>query len=64
MLPEHSYLPYYTENVKHSLFRPGQIEAPRYQDSRHVKVGKVVIPYAPIAFTPQEIFLVPISVKG
>ena len=56
--------------VKQSHYRPGQAQRlsgdsgsqiPR--QSAH-EGGKVVIPYAPAAFTPQEIFLVLISVRG
>ena len=48
-----------------SLDRPWvfqEVEAPRFQDKRHMKV--VCQPYASAAFTPQEIFLVLISVRG
>jgi hypothetical protein len=40
-----------------------EVEAPRFLDNRHMKVVGCQ-PYAPAAFTPQEIFLVLISVRG
>jgi hypothetical protein len=40
-----------------------EVEAPRFLDSRHMKVAGCQ-PYAPAAFTPQKIFLVVISVRG
>jgi hypothetical protein len=40
-----------------------EVEALIFQDSRHVKVVGCQ-PYAPAAFTPQEIFLALISVRG
>ena len=40
-----------------------EAEIPRFQDSRHMKVVRLAA-YAPTAFTPQEIFLVLISVRG
>jgi hypothetical protein len=54
--------------VKQSYYRPGQaqrgsrkVEAPILQDIRHIKVVRLS---TPAAFTPQEIFLVLISVRG
>jgi hypothetical protein len=38
-------------------------EAPRFLDNRHIKVVSCQ-PYAPAAFTPQEIFLVLNSIRG
>jgi hypothetical protein len=55
--------------VKQSHYSPGQAHrvpggsAPRFLDNRHMKVVGCQ-PYAPAAFTPQEIFPVLISVKG
>jgi hypothetical protein len=40
-----------------------EVKAPRFLDNRHMKVVGCH-PYAPAAFTPQEIFLVLISVRG
>jgi hypothetical protein len=40
-----------------------KVEALRFLDNRHMKVAGCQ-PYAPAAFTPQEIFLVLISVRG
>ena len=40
-----------------------EVEAPRFQDSQHMKVVSCQ-PYIPATFTPQEIFLVLISVRG
>jgi hypothetical protein len=40
-----------------------EVKAPRFQDNRHMKVEGCQ-PYAMAAFTPQEIFLVLISVRG
>jgi hypothetical protein len=40
-----------------------EIEASRFLDNRHMKVVRLS-PYAPAAFTPQEIILVLISVRG
>lgn len=37
--------------------------APRFLNNSHTKVVKLQ-PYAPAVFSSQEIFLVPISVKG
>jgi hypothetical protein len=56
----------YKSNPITGLDRPRQFqeaEAPRFQDNRHMKV-EVCQPYAPAAFTPQEILLVLISVRG
>ena len=39
------------------------IEAPRFQGNRHMKVLGCQL-YAPATFTPQETFLVLISVTG
>jgi hypothetical protein len=40
-----------------------EVEAPIFQDIWHMKVVRFQ-PYAPAIFTPQEIFLVLISVRG
>jgi hypothetical protein len=40
-----------------------EVKAPRFLDNRHMTVVGCQ-PYAPAAFTHQEIFLVPISVRG
>jgi hypothetical protein len=56
--------------VKQSHYRPGQVlrvpGGSGFQISRQSSYegGKVVNPYAPAAFTPKEMFLVLISVKG
>jgi len=55
--------------VKLSVCRPGDsrfqdVEAPRFPDSRHMKLVRLSQPYASAAFTPHEIFLVLISVRG
>ena len=39
------------------------VEAPRFQDNWHMKVV-ICQPNAPAAFTPQEIFLLLISIRG
>ena len=55
-----------TSNPITGLDRPlglQEVEAPRFQDDRHMK-WKVCQPYTPAAFTPQEILLVLISVRG
>jgi len=52
--------------VKSSLYRPGQtqeVEAPRVQDSRHMKVVKLSALRTGRLY-PKEIFLVLISVRG
>jgi len=52
--------------LKQSLHRPWglqEVDAPRFQDIRHMKAWGCQ-PYAPAAFTTQEIFLVLISVRG
>ena len=41
---------------------PRGYEAPRFQDNQHKKVRLGCQPYTPATFTPQEIFLVLISV--
>jgi hypothetical protein len=40
-----------------------EVEAPRFLDKRHRKVVGFQ-PYVPAAFSPQEMFLVLISVRG
>jgi hypothetical protein len=58
------------KNVKQSHYRPGQtVTLPGGSGSQISRQsahegGKVVRPYAPAAFTPQEIFVVLISVRG
>jgi hypothetical protein len=50
-----------------SLNRPWgfqEVESSRFQDNRHMKVVRFIKPYTPAAFTPQEIFLVLISIRG
>jgi hypothetical protein len=60
---------YYLKKVKQSHYRPGQglrvpeVEDTRFQDNWHMKVVRLSA-YAPTAVTPQEIFLVLISVRG
>ena len=56
--------------VKQSHYRPGQalrgfpeVEAPRFQDSRHMKVVRLSALRTGLLY-PQEIFLVHISVRG
>jgi len=41
-----------------------EVEAPRFQDNRHMKVVKVVSPIHRPSLPPQKIFLVLISVRG
>ena len=41
-----------------------EVETPRFQDNRHMKVVRLSALYAPVAFPPQEILLVLISVRG
>jgi hypothetical protein len=51
--------------VKEHLYDPRgfkDVEPPRFPDSRHMKVVRSAI--APTVFTPQEIFLVLIFVRG
>jgi hypothetical protein len=64
------YFIMYLKKVKQSHYRPGQ--ARRVPGGRGSQItrqsahegGKVCQPYEPAAFTPQEIFLVLISVRG
>jgi len=49
--------------VKQSHYRPGQVEAPRFQDNRHMKVVRLSALRTGRLY-PQEIFLVLISVRG
>jgi hypothetical protein len=55
--------------VKQSHYRPGQafifqgFESPRFQDNWHMKVERL-LPLRRSTFTPQEIFLILISVRG
>ena len=58
------------KNVKQSHYRPGQalrgfqeVEAPRFQDNRHMKVVRLSALRTGRLY-PQEIFLVLISVRG
>jgi hypothetical protein len=44
------------------IWAPQEVEAPRFQDNRHMKVVSCQ-PYAPATFTPPETFLVLISVR-
>jgi len=49
-----------------AYYRPSgfqEVEAPRFQDNRHTKVVRLSV-LRPAAFTPQEILLVFISVRG
>ena len=41
-----------------------EVQAARFLDSRHMKVVRLSAIHTPATYTPQEIFLVPISVRG
>jgi hypothetical protein len=59
----------YVYSVKQSHYRPGQahrapeVEAPRFQDNRHMKVIRLSV-LRNVRLNTQELFLVLISVRG
>jgi hypothetical protein len=57
---------YLKEEVKQSLYRPWgfqKAEIPRFLSNRNKKVLRLSV-YSPATFTPQELFLVLIRVRG